>query len=262
MIKLSEVTVRKNYKDILKNVDWQVNDGEHWAILGLNGSGKTTLLNIIAGYLHPFSGQVEVLGERFGKTYIPELRKKIGLVSSSLQQEFQPFETALSIVLSGKFASIGLWEEVDRADVDLAQHFMRLMHCDYLQEDEYGILSQGEKQRVLIARALMAQPSLLVLDEPCSGLDLIAREEMLKIIDEITKEKECPTIIYVTHYAEEILPCFTHTLLLKRGEVFAKGLSRDILNEEKLSSFYGRPVALQFEQDRVWIALKNIVEQK
>ena len=262
MIQMRNVTVTKNKKDILKNINWQVEEGQHWSILGLNGSGKTTLLNVINGYLHPTTGQVEVFGESFGKTYIPDLRKQMGLVSSSIQQQIQDFESGLSIVLSGKFASIGLWEEVELADVELAQHYMKLLNCDHFQDREYGTLSQGERQRVLIARALMAKPELLILDEPCNGLDIITREELLSIIDHLSKSNECPTLIYVTHHVEEVLPCFTHSLLLKDGETFEQGLSKDLLNEETLSNFYERPISVQKEQNRTWIVLKEIVEQK
>lgn len=262
MINLRNVTVTKNKKDILKNIDWDVKNGEHWSILGLNGSGKTTLLNVINGYIYPTIGQVTILGEIFGKTYIPDLRKQIGLVSASIQQQIQDFESVLSIVLSGKFGSIGLWEAVEKTDVEAAQNYMKLLNCGHLQEQEYGTLSQGERQRVLIARALMANPKILILDEPCNGLDIITREELLKIIHQLSKSKECPTLIYVTHHVEEILPCFTHTLLLKNGEVFNQGLTNVLLNENTLSNFYDRPVSVQNEQNRTWLALKEIVEQK
>lgn len=257
MISIQQLNVRKNKKDILKNIDWNINRGEHWSILGLNGSGKTTLLNIINGYLFPTSGKVEVLGEVFGKTYIPDLRKNIGLISHSLQMQMKDFESVLSIVLSGKFASIGLYEAVEKKDVELAQHYLELLNCSHLQDSQYGILSQGERQRVLIARALMATPKILIFDEPCNGLDIIAREELLQFIEKISTEPDCPTFIYVTHHVEEILPCFTHTLLLKEGQVFAQGPSAEMLTESNLSAFYDRPVSVLVEQKRTWIALKD-----
>ena len=261
MIHLQGVSVIKNKNILLKEIDWHVNKGEHWSILGLNGSGKTTLLNVINGYLFPTIGYVEVLGELFGKTYIPDLRKKIGIVSTSLQHQIQDFETVLSIVLSGKFASIGLWEEVEQKDVEMAQHYMQLLHCDHLQDQQYGILSQGERQRVLIARALMANLELLILDEPCNGLDLIAREELLHFIETLSTNKDCPTMIFVTHHVEEVLPCFEHTLLLKSGEVFKSGLTKELLTEENLSAFYERPISVQMQQNRMWIALKEVIKK-
>ncbi|WP_328587742.1 ATP-binding cassette domain-containing protein [Ureibacillus sinduriensis] len=157
---------------------------------------------------------------------------------------------------------MGLWEAVEKKDVEMAHHFMRKLNCEHLQELEYGTLSQGERQRVLIARALMANPKILILDEPCNGLDIINREELLKIIDDLSKSDDCPTLIYVTHHVEEVLPCFTHTLLLRGGEIFDQGLSSAMLTEDNLTQFFERPVSVQREQSRTWIALKEIVEQK
>lgn len=258
MIDLQQVSVVKRENVLLKDINWRVNKGEHWAILGLNGAGKSTLLNVVNGYLFPTTGCVKVLDEVYGKTYLPDLRKKIGIVSSSLQHQFQDFETVLSVVLSGKFASIGLWEAVEKSDVETAHHYMKLLNCEHLQDEQYGVLSHGERQRVLIARALMANLELLILDEPCNGLDLIAREELLQFIDQLSKSENCPTLIYVTHHVEEVLPCFTHTLLLKKGEIYKSGLTEDLISESTLSNFYERPVSVQKEQNRTWIALKAI----
>lgn len=257
MIHIKNVSVSRNGKDILKNVTWSVNKGEHWSILGLNGSGKTSLLNVVNGYLFPSSGKVKVLGQEFGKTYIPNLRKKIGLVSSSLQQQFTPFDSVLSIVLSGKFASIRLFEAVENEDIKQARHYMEMLNIEHLEDDSYDVLSQGERQRVLIARALMAEPKILILDEPCNGLDIIAREELLQFVDRVANQENGPTVIYVTHYVEEVLPAFTKTLLLKNGEVFAQGETKDLLTESTLSEFFDRPVAVQSEQNRTWVAIKR-----
>lgn len=257
MISIENVSVIRNGKPILKDINWNVKKGEHWSILGLNGSGKTTLLNIVNGYLFPSSGKVEVLGNVFGKSYIPDVRKEIGLISSSLQQQLREFDTVLSIVLSGKFASIGLYDAVDKEDVNQAYLYMKMLHCDHLQDEKYEVLSQGERQRVLIARALMANPQILILDEPCNGLDLIAREDLLQLISNIANEKNAPSIIYVTHHVEEVLPMFTNTLLMKHGEVFTQGLTEEIMNETTLSAFYDRPISIQKEQGRAWIAIRS-----
>ena len=157
-------------------------NGEHWSILGLNGSGKTTLLNIITGYLWPTTGSVKVLGKVFGETSIPELRKQIGFVSSSLQRELHN-DTVLSIILSGKFASIGLYHNVTQADIEKASYILKLMDCKHLQERYFDQLSQGEQQRVLIGRALMASPKILILDEPATGLDIIQKENFYKLLN-------------------------------------------------------------------------------
>ena len=260
LIEINHVTLRRKNKTILNNVSWSVKKKEHWSILGLNGSGKTTLLNVINGYIWPSQGSVQVLGEKFGKTSLPELRKNIGWVSSSIQQQFHKFETVLQIILSGKFASIGLYDQVEDDDIEQAISLMKLLHCEQLKDSSYEVLSQGERQRVLIARALMASPALLILDEPCTGLDLIAREQLLQFIDKVANEPEGPTLIYVTHHVEEILPCFTHTLLMRAGEVFAQGDTKDLLNEETLSAFFKQPISIQTAQNRTWLALKDFVE--
>lgn len=257
MIQLENVTVIRNGKQLLKNINWTVQKGEHWAILGLNGSGKTSLLNVINGYLYPTSGKVRVLEEEFGKTNIPELRKELGFISSSLKQQLKDYDSVLSIVLSGIFASIGLYEAVERKDLDEARKLMEQLGIKHLENSQYGLLSEGEKQRVLIARALMAKPKILILDEPCNGLDIIAREEFLEFIENLAQQEFCPTLIYVTHHVEEILPCFSHALLLKEGEVYTKGLTKNLLTEENLSQFFGRTVAIQEEQNRTWIAIKS-----
>jgi len=256
LIRFENVTVIRNGKTILKEIDWNVNKNEHWAILGLNGSGKTSLLNVICGYLYPTSGKVQVLGQEFGKTNIPELRKDIGFISSSLKGQLKNFDTVLSIVLSGKFASIGLYEAVEKKDVQEARRLMEQLGIEHLEDSAYGVLSEGEKQRVLIARALMAHPKILILDEPCNGLDVIAREEFLEFIEKLAQQEFCPTLIYVTHHVEEVLPCFSHTLLLKDGEVYAQGFSRELLKENTLSEFFGREVTVQEQQNRTWIAIK------
>ncbi len=256
MIKIEHIDVVRNKKYILKDVSWSVNKGEHWCVIGLNGSGKTTLLNVINGYIYPHAGRVNILGKEFGKTNLQELRKEIGLVSSSIKYEFHKNDSVLAVVLSGKFASIGLFEAVEKKDVELARNYLEFLNCLHLEDEEYGVLSQGEKQRVLIARALMAEPKILVLDEPCNGLDIIAREELLKFIEKVAEQEDGPTIIYVTHHIEEVLPVFTHSLLLKKGTVFAEGKSKDLLTEDTLSTFFDRSISVQFEQNRTWLALK------
>lgn len=256
MIIVENVSFHRNQKRILEDVSWSVKKGQHWCLLGLNGSGKTTLLNVVNGYHWPTEGKVHVLGRTFGQANLPELRKEIGWVSSSLQQRFREFDTVLQIILSGKFASIGLYDAVEEKDITRAKELMELLECEQLQDQTYGVLSQGERQRVLIARALMAEPKLLILDEPCTGLDLISREQLLEFIAKVADDPDGPTLIYVTHHVEEILPCFTHTLLMREGEVFASGRTDEQLTEAKLSEFFERPVAVQKQQNRTWIALK------
>ncbi len=244
-------------KWILKDVTWQVNPGEHWCMVGLNGSGKTSLLNIINGYIWPTSGTVSVLGKKFGEYDLRELRKEIGWVSSSLQQKLYGNETAVQIVLSGKFASIGLYERIDEKDLEEAVNLLTFLGCGSLVNQTYDTLSQGERQRVLIARALIASPNLLILDEPCTGLDIFAREQLLETIGKIANQPDAPTLIYVTHHIEEILPCFHHTLLLKDGAVFKSGLTIEILTSEVLSKFFDVPVKAEKHNQRIWVSLTN-----
>lgn len=256
MINIEHINVLRNKKYILKDLSWTVNRGEHWCIFGLNGSGKTTLLNVINGYVYPQEGRVSILGKEFGKTNLQELRKEIGLVSSSIKHEFLKNESVLGVVLSGKFASIGLYEAVYKKDVEIARKYLEFLNCLHLEDEDYGVLSQGEQQRVLIARALMANPKILILDEPCNGLDIIAREELLMFIEKMAQQEDGPTLIYVTHHIEEVLPCFTHSLLLKKGTVFAKGKSENLLTEGTLSTFFERRISVQYEQNRTWLAIK------
>lgn len=242
-------------KTILKDVTWQVNKGEHWCLVGLNGSGKTSLLNIINGYNWPTSGKVRVLGHRFGEYDLRELRKEIGWVSTSLQQRLYGKETALAIVLSGKFASIGLYEQPQEADKEKAVQLLTFLGCETLVHQTYDTLSQGERQRVLIARALMASPKLLILDEPCTGLDIFAREQLLQMIEKIANQPDAPTLIYVTHHIEEILPCFNQTLLLKAGEVFEAGHTEEILTSDRLSRFFDVPIKAERRDQRTWVSI-------
>ncbi|MGM9928504.1 MAG: ABC transporter ATP-binding protein [Bacillus sp. (in: firmicutes)] len=257
MISVEHVSVQRNNKQILHDVSWNVQKGEHWCLLGLNGSGKTTLLNVLNGYLWPMKGKVEVLGQKFGQTNLGELRKDIGWVSSAFQQQFNDHDYVLEVVLSGKYASVGLYEHVEQADIERALQLLMFMDCEHLKGQDYGVISQGERQRVLIARALMSKPKLLILDEPCTGLDILVREHLLKYIERLATESDGPTIIYVTHHVEEIMPCFSHTLLMRNGEVFASGETKILLNESTLSGFFQHPLSVQMEQNRFWLALKN-----
>ncbi|MDQ8736684.1 ABC transporter ATP-binding protein [Paenibacillus sp. LHD-38] len=257
IIDIQNVSWDRSDKHILRNINWQVKDGEHWCLLGLNGSGKTTLLNMINGYIWPTEGRMSVLGNPFGEFDLRELRKMIGWVSTSLQQKLYGSETAIKIVLSGKFATIGLYDQTDAEDNERAEELMRSLGCTALINRTYDTLSQGERQRVLIARALMASPKLLILDEPCTGLDVFSREQLLQMIAAVANEKHAPTIIYVTHHVEEILPCFTKTLLIKEGQVFAANDTTDVLTSELMSDFFSVPVEIKKRDGRNWLSVKG-----
>ncbi|URN94298.1 MAG: ABC transporter ATP-binding protein [Candidatus Pristimantibacillus lignocellulolyticus] len=257
IVQIDNVTWEREDKVILQDVNWSIQQGEHWCLLGLNGSGKTTLLNMINGYQWPTSGSISVLGHRFGTYDLRELRKEIGWVSTALQQKLYGSDDALDIVLSGREASIGVYDQPSAEDIEKAMDLLVALRCDYLAHRAYRTLSQGEKQRVLIGRALMNEPKLLILDEPCTGLDIIAREQLLDMISNISSQPNCPTLIYVTHHVEEILPCFSHTLLLKTGEIFAQGETSQVLKPQTMSQFYEVPVQLEKENERFWLTISK-----
>src|SRR5699024_7957490 len=224
VITINDVSWRRLGKEIIHDVTWHVKSGEHWAVLGLNGAGKTTLLNMVNGYIWPTTGTVSVLGQKFGETDIHELRKTIGWVSSSLGERVNGRHPAEEIVMSGKFAATGLvFQEPTNADRKRAEELLTFLGAAYLIGRSYEKCSQGEKQKVLIARGLMAKPKLLILDEPTNGLDFISREDLLDAIGELAAAEDAPTIIFVTHHIEEVLPVFSHTLLLKDGTVYKSG---------------------------------------
>lgn len=255
IIDIEGVTWIQGKRTLLNDVSWRVRRNEHWALLGLNGSGKTTLLNMINGYFWPTKGRVTVLGRRFGEVDLRELRQSIGWVSSSLQEKLYGSDRTQLVVISGKFASIGLYEKPSPEDFVRAERLMAKLGCSHLWDREYRTCSQGEKQKLLIARALMAEPKLLILDEPCNGLDLFSRERLLSSIDDLTRQENMPTLIYVTHHTEEILPAFGHTLLLRRGEAFRQGATRDVMNSETLSDFFEAPVMAERHNGRFYVRL-------
>ncbi|ALQ16840.1 ABC transporter ATP-binding protein [Listeria monocytogenes] len=244
MFAFENVYLKRDNKTILSDINWVVNEKENWAILGLNGSGKTTLLQLLNGYLWPSSGRLQVLGHIFGQTSLPELRKSIGWVSNALDHQLKDYELSEQIVLSGKFASIGIYAKVTADEIALAKKW--LIDCGGISliGKPYKILSQGERQIVLIARALMASPKLLILDEPCNGLDLFAKERLLERIKKIAELPKSPTMLFVTHHTEEILPCFDNIILLRDGEITHHGKTENLLTEEVLQDFYQKPVEL------------------
>lgn len=239
---------------ILSAVSWRVLPGEHWVILGANGSGKTSLLAALTGYLMPTAGEISALGERYGETDWRELRTRIGLVSSSLRQMMNDAEPALLTVAGGKFAMIDFWGEPTRADRRQARSLLELVEAGHLADREWGVLSQGERQRVLIARALMSRPRLLILDEPCAGLDPAAREHFLQFVDALARRAGSPALVLVTHHVEEITPVFTHALLLAKGQVAASGPLRRALTSANLSAAFDCSVRLLRRQD--WLRLE------
>jgi len=234
------------YRDasILQNIDWTVKPGEHWAVLGPNGSGKSSLLNALCAYLTPSSGEIRLLGKRYGRSDWRELRKKIGLVSSSLRPMIREDETALKAVISGRQAMLNYWGKVSDADRGKALRILKEVECAPLGDRPWGVLSQGEQQRVMIGRALMANYRILFLDEPCAGLDLVARERFLNFMQRLTRGLKNRTLVFVTHHVEEILPAFSHVLLLSQGRVVASGRKAKVLTAACLSKAYQAPIRI------------------
>ena len=253
-LSLTNVSLERQNKKLLNNVTWQVNKGEHWAILGLNGSGKTSLLKLITDEYWTSQGSMEVLGNQFGGTDISNIRTKIGIVGSFIAERLSPHMLAEKIVLTGKYKSSILYTEYGEKELEEARQMLISIGGEHLLGRIYASLSQGEKQLLLIARSLMESPEILILDEATSGLDLFAREKLLTQIEQITSLPNAPTIIYVTHHAEEITRSFTHVLLLKKGNIIAKGPKNEVLTEEILSDFYDQPVSIvPLGDERVYI---------
>jgi iron complex transport system ATP-binding protein len=253
IIELSNVSLTRNGKTILHDLSWSVPERQHSVVLGVNGSGKTALLQVITGYLPPSSGRVEVLGKLHGTYDLRELRKSIGWVSSALQERIHGRDTALEVVASGKFASIGLWEDPSREDFEQARTKLGFMGCGYLSDRKYEVLSQGEKQRVLIARSLMINPKLLILDEPCNGLDPASREFFLEFVEKLAQQPDCPTMIYVTHHIEEILPVFSHVQIMKAGRTFKYGHKNELITGEILQQAFDIHIDVSRNNGRYWM---------
>jgi iron complex transport system ATP-binding protein len=235
---------------ILDAVDWRVDPGQHWVILGANGSGKTSLLSVLTGYLAPTAGTISVLGETYGRSDWRELRTRVGLVSSSVHQLMPPHESALNAVASGRRALIGMWGEVGEADSKRAEEILREVEAEYLSDRPWRFLSQGERQRVLIGRALMADPRLLVLDEPCAGLDPVAREHFLGFVERMLGRPGAPTLVLVTHHVEEIVAGFSHVLVLRAGRVLAAGSRENVMTSAILTRAFGAALRLESSGER------------
>ncbi len=244
VLEVTRLRVERGRTAILRGVDWRVAPGEHWVILGANGSGKTSLLKALTGFLSPTSGAISLLGKTYGESDWRELRLHVGVVTSAFSASIPPSEVALDTVVSGKFAQLDLWHAGTRTDRVAAKKLLRLVGLARLAGREWAYLSQGQRQRVLIARALMARPRLLILDEPCAGLDPVAREKFLAFIDHLAGHRHAPALVLVTHHVEEITPAITHALLLRQGRVVTAGPRRTVLTSANLSATFRSPLRL------------------
>ena len=250
ILSVHQLSVQRGATRILDDISWTVQRGEHWVILGANGSGKTSLLSSLTGYLSPTSGSISVLGQTFGESDWRDLRTHVGIVSSSVRQMMADHEPALVTVISGKYAMIDYWGRVKTADRTAAERILRLVEVQHLADRRWEVLSQGERQRVLIGRALMAKPRLLILDEPCAGLDPVAREHFLAFIQRLGSRRGAPALIFVTHHVEEIVPVFTHALLLREGRVLIAGKKHEVLNSANVSETFHAPLRLTHRAGR------------
>jgi iron complex transport system ATP-binding protein len=255
ILNVTDLAITRDGTHILDRISWSVRKGEHWVILGANGSGKTSLLSALTGYLTPTSGEVEVLGQRYGASDWRELRRAIGIVSSAVRQMMHDEEPALDSVISGKFAMIDFWGKSTASDRARAMRILRQIECPNLAARPWGVLSQGERQRVLIGRALMARPRLLILDEPCAGLDPVSREHFLQFLQRLGTQRNSPALILVTHHVEEIVPVFSHVLLLKSGSVLAAGPREKILASRPLAETFGAKVTLRSRSGRYQLSI-------
>ena len=250
VLSIERLRVRRGDTEILRDVSWRVERGQHWVMLGANGSGKTSLLSALTGYLTPTDGEIVLLGRRFGHADWRELRKQVGLVSSAVRQMMADGEPALETVVSGKYAMIDFWGRATRGDRARAARLLRQVECIQLMERPWGVLSQGERQRVLIGRALMARPRLLILDEPCAGLDPAAREHFLQFLQRLGRRRTSPTLVLVTHHVEEIMPVFSHVLVLQGGRILAAGRKSETLTGDVLSRAFDARVVLHKQRGR------------
>jgi len=251
VLEFSDVVVRRNARDIVDHVDWTVTDDQRWVILGPNGAGKTTLLQLAATLMHPTSGVVTILEERLGRTDVFELRPRIGFASSAMARRVPPEETVLNVVLTAAFAVVGRWNEAyEDIDERRALRVLAEWKLDHLADRTFGTLSDGEQKRVQIARAVMTDPELLLLDEPTASLDLGAREELLGLLSGYAQAPTTPAMIMVTHHVEEIPVGFTHVLLLREGTVVAAGPIAETLTADNLTDTFGMQIALHEEAGR------------
>jgi iron complex transport system ATP-binding protein len=251
VIALDSVTVRRASTDLVRDISWQVELDERWVVLGPNGAGKTTLLNLASARLHPTHGTVHVLGERLGRVDVHELRTRIGLASAALAGRIPPDETVRDVVVTASYSVVGRWREsYDRVDVARAMGLLEQLGMAALADRPYGTLSEGERKRTQIARALMTDPELLLLDEPAAGLDLGGREDLVRRLGELARDPDAPALVLVTHHVEEIPPGFTHAMLMREGTIVAAGLLHDTLTAENLSKTFGLSLALTVADGR------------
>jgi iron complex transport system ATP-binding protein len=254
VLRLRGVAVRRDGATLLHDVNWTVNEEERWVVVGPNGAGKTTLLQVAATLLYPTEGTVDVLGERLGRSDVFDLRPRIGFTSAAVAERVPPSEKVIDLVLTAAYAILGRWhEEYDSTDVTRAVGLLDALGCANLIRRRFSTLSEGERKRVQIARALMPDPELLLLDEPAAGLDLGAREDLLARLTMLAEDALAPTTVLVTHHVEEVPAGFTHAVLLRGGSIVAIGKVDEVFTEQHLTQAFGVPLAVERQNGR-WYA--------
>jgi iron complex transport system ATP-binding protein len=254
VLDLQDVTIRRGTTTILDGLSWRVREGERWVVLGRNGAGKTTVLQVASGRMHPTSGTADLLGSRLGRVDVFELRPRIGLASAALAERIPASEVVRDVVLTAAYGVTGRWREAyETVDETRAADLMAAFGVARFADRRFGTLSEGERKRVQIARALMSDPELLLLDEPAAGLDLGGREELVAALAELAADRRSPALVLVTHHVEEIPPGFTHLLLLADGRVHASGPVDEVLTPENLTAAFGTPLTAE-KQDGRWTA--------
>jgi len=254
VLEFAGVSVVRGQSTLLDDITWEVEEGQRWVILGPNGAGKTTLLQLAAGRMHPTRGVAGVLTEVLGAVDVFELRPRIGLASASLAERIPGDEVVHNVVVTASYGVVGRWHEAyDTLDHQRAAELLDALGAEHLADRRFGTLSEGERKRVQIARALMTDPELMLLDEPAAGLDLAGREDLVRRLGDLAADVEAPALVLVTHHVEEIPPSFTDVLLLREGRVVAQGPIEITLTAENLSETFGLPLVLERHGDR-WSA--------
>ncbi|MDO5690172.1 MAG: ATP-binding cassette domain-containing protein [Tissierellia bacterium] len=245
-------------RPILKGIDWEIKEGERWALIGLNGCGKSTLLGMIPAYTYPSSGTVEVFGNTYGKVAWVKVRRRLGYVSSAMKDLIPSMHrhTPKTIIRSGVENTIGFYEDLTEEQEAFAEQLLSDFSLTEVAEKTYYTLSEGEQRRTLLARAFMNRPDLMVLDEPCAGLDLRGKEELLMNLNHFA-QKEGKPLIYVTHSLEEIIPAITHVAIMADGLFVVAGEKRAVLTQDRLRQLYKIPVELEWKYDRPWIRVQS-----
>ena len=257
VIEFADVSVRRGQATLLDSVTWTVRDDERWVVLGPNGAGKTTLMQVASAQLHPSSGHAGILGELLGAVDVFDLRPRIGLTSAALAERIPRHETVRDVVVSASYGVLGRWREhYDDLDHGRAQDLLIELGARALLDRTFGTLSEGERKRVQIARALMTDPELLLLDEPAAGLDLGGREDLVSTLAVLASDELSPATVLVSHHVEEIPPGFTHAMLMRRGAVVAAGPMEEVITEPNLSATFGMPLQLVHEDGR-WAARRR-----